>query len=135
MHLGDALYMLQPARLFIIPQKLLNFDYTYIKLLQSVDLFILLKYLLPSIPGIHPFGKLKKQKTLLSIIYKRVIVKKSRQLPILPEACAPSTVGHGGLNFRVRDGNGCIPSGIVTGNPFVWVPNIENCIKFNKVFL
>ncbi len=36
------------------------------------------------------------------------------QRPTLPGACAPSTIGAGGLNFRVRDGNGWIPSAIVT---------------------
>ena len=27
----------------------------------------------------------------------------------------PSTIDPGGLNYRVRDGNGCTPSGMVTG--------------------
>src|SRR6476659_3014931 len=27
-----------------------------------------------------------------------------------------STIGAGGLNFRVRDGNGCDPSALATGN-------------------
>jgi hypothetical protein len=33
-----------------------------------------------------------------------------------------STMGPGGLNFRVRDGNGCDPSGMIAGKPFVFVP-------------
>jgi hypothetical protein len=37
-----------------------------------------------------------------------------RQLPTLPHTCACSTIGPVGLNFRVRDGNGCDPHGIIT---------------------
>jgi hypothetical protein len=40
----------------------------------------------------------------------------SRQRPTLPGSCPPSTIGAGGLNFRVRDGNGCGPTAMVTGN-------------------
>jgi hypothetical protein len=29
-----------------------------------------------------------------------------------------STIGAGGLNFRVRDGNGCDPSALATGNRY-----------------
>ena len=36
------------------------------------------------------------------------------QRPTLPGAPAPSTIGAGGLNFRVRNGNGWIPSAITT---------------------
>ena len=39
-----------------------------------------------------------------------------RRRPTLPRRCQRSTIGPGGLNFRVRDGNGCGPSGIATGN-------------------
>src|SRR5262249_52960405 len=31
-----------------------------------------------------------------------------------------STIGAGGLNYRVRDGNGCVPSAIATGNSESW---------------
>ena len=41
---------------------------------------------------------------------------KSRRRPTLPRRCQRSTIGAGGLNFRVRDGNGCDPSATVTGN-------------------
>ena len=41
----------------------------------------------------------------------------SRQRPTLPRSCPRSTIGAGGLNFRVRDGNGCFPSAMATGNP------------------
>ena len=36
--------------------------------------------------------------------------------PTLPGAHAPSTIGAGGLNGRVRYGNGCFPSAIPTRN-------------------
>ena len=41
---------------------------------------------------------------------------KSRRRPTLPRRCQRSTIGAGGLNFRVRDGNGCNPSAKATGN-------------------
>ena len=37
-----------------------------------------------------------------------------RQRPTFPGPRNPSIIGPGGLNFRVRDGNGCCPSGITT---------------------
>jgi hypothetical protein len=40
-----------------------------------------------------------------------------RRRPTLPRRCQRSTIGAGGLNCRVRDGNGCDPSARVTGNP------------------
>ena len=42
--------------------------------------------------------------------------EKSRRRPTFPPSCPGSIIGAGGLNFRVRDGNGCDPSAIVTGN-------------------
>ena len=42
--------------------------------------------------------------------------KNIRQRPTLPRGFPRSTIGSGGLNFRVRDGNGCDPSDIATGN-------------------
>ncbi len=44
-----------------------------------------------------------------------------RQRPTLPRRCQRSTIGPGGLNCRVRDGNGCGPSGIATGTSY------DNC--------
>ena len=41
-------------------------------------------------------------------------VKKSRRRPTLPHSYPCSTIGPEGLNFRVRDGNGCDPLGIAT---------------------
>src|ERR671918_394315 len=40
---------------------------------------------------------------------------KPRQRPTLPPCCPDSTIGAGGLNGRVRNGNGCDPSAMVTG--------------------
>ena len=37
-----------------------------------------------------------------------------RRRPTLPGTLVPSTIGAGGLNFRVRDGNGCDPSAVAT---------------------
>ena len=39
-----------------------------------------------------------------------------RQRPTLPGSLPPSTIGAGGLNCRVRDGNGCFPAAMATGN-------------------
>ena len=37
-----------------------------------------------------------------------------RRRPTLPGPLDPSTIGAGGLNFRVRNGNGCDPSAMAT---------------------
>src|SRR6266581_1095337 len=42
----------------------------------------------------------------------------TRQRPTFPLPHSSSIIGLGGLNFRVRDGNGCGPSGKATGNIF-----------------
>ena len=55
----------------------------------------------------------------------RVLQKVFRRGPTLPGACAPSTIGAGGLNGRVRDGNGCGPSAIPTGNQDARGKNID----------
>ena len=39
-----------------------------------------------------------------------------RRRPTLPGDYSPSTIGAGGLNFRVRNGNGCISTAMATGN-------------------
>ncbi len=41
--------------------------------------------------------------------------RKTRRRPTLPLTYASSTIGSGGLNFRVRDGIGCGPSDVATG--------------------
>ena len=42
-----------------------------------------------------------------------------RRRPTLPGGCPPSTIGAGSLNFRVRNGNGCVPVAMTTGNLLV----------------
>ena len=42
------------------------------------------------------------------------LVKKSLAMSYSPTPLQGSTIGAGGLNFRVRNGNGWIPSAIVT---------------------
>ena len=42
--------------------------------------------------------------------------EKFRRRPTLPGGLPPSTIGAGGLNFRVRHGNGCDSTAIATGN-------------------
>ena len=51
---------------------------------------------------------------------------KPRQRPTLPQGCPYSTIGPGELNFRVRDGNGCDPSGIATEKPELQQLRIEH---------
>ena len=59
-----------------------------------------------------------------------------RQRPTLPGTHVPSTIGAGGLNFRVRNGNGCDPTAITTGNlyalPINWYAKL-NCQKTSEV--
>ena len=43
----------------------------------------------------------------------------SRRRPTLPPSCPGSTMGAGGLNDRVRNGNGCSPTAIATGKTFL----------------
>ena len=43
-------------------------------------------------------------------------VREIRRRPTLPGQSLPSTIGAGGLNFRVRNGNGCDPSAMATEN-------------------
>src|ERR1041385_306243 len=45
----------------------------------------------------------------------RFLEDTSRRRPTLPHTCARSTIGAGGLNCRVRNGNGCFPPATVTG--------------------
>jgi hypothetical protein len=42
-------------------------------------------------------------------------IKKTRQLPTLPPSNLGSTIGTKGLNFRVRNGNGCFPFVMIAG--------------------
>src|ERR1700694_3286919 len=62
---------------------------------------------------IPPLEGKKKNRRLAN---EAPILKNIRQRPTLPRGFPRSTIGSGGLNFRVRDGNGCDPSDIATGN-------------------
>jgi hypothetical protein len=50
-------------------------------------------------------------------------LKKFRRRPTLPHGRPCSTIGAGGLNFRVRDGIGWNPSALTTGNLSIWLLN------------
>ena len=39
----------------------------------------------------------------------------SQQLPTLPQSDECSTIGDEGLNYRIRNGNGCFPFSMATG--------------------
>lgn len=49
--------------------------------------------------------------------------KNTRQRPTLPRSCPRSTIGGRRLNYRVRNGNGCDPSPMTTGNMNQPTPN------------
>ncbi len=44
------------------------------------------------------------------------LFREIRRRPTLPEGIPSSTIGAGGLNFRVRNGNGCDTAAMATGN-------------------
>ena len=46
----------------------------------------------------------------------RGLCKLSRRRPTFPRSYPRSIIGPARLNFRVRDGNGCDPRGMTTGN-------------------
>ena len=56
------------------------------------------------------FLRSKSKKT----IYTDGLLTFTWQRPTFPGPFGPSIIGPGGLNFRVRDGNGWNPSGIIT---------------------
>ena len=66
-------------------------------------------------PGPAALVTKKQEPDDLSIIGLFVV---TRQRPTFPLPHSSSIIGLGGLNFRVRDGNGCGPSGKATGNIF-----------------
>ncbi len=55
--------------------------------------------------------ELKEPLTLLEL---RALLFYSRRRPTFPHSYPCSIIGPEGLNFRVRDGNGCDPLGIAT---------------------
>ena len=71
----------------------------------------------PARPELRPRSQkgAKKKRPWSPVKGARGAKKKIRQRPTLPRGFPRSTIGSGGLNFRVRDGNGCDPSDIATG--------------------
>jgi hypothetical protein len=63
----------------------------------------------------HPRGPRKRAKKRTPPGTVHAGSEKIRQRPTLPHGFPRSTIGSGGLNFRVRDGNGWDPSDIATG--------------------
>ena len=55
-----------------------------------------------------------------------------RRFPTLPGVCTPSTIGAGGLNFRVRNGNGWIPAAIATEQHLIVGRSLESSIASMK---
>jgi hypothetical protein len=55
-----------------------------------------------------------------------LLSRKTRHRPTLPPPLDGSTIGAGGLNFRVRYGTGCDPSAMGTGKLF-------NCVQFSDL--
>jgi hypothetical protein len=55
-----------------------------------------------------------EHKKIPQIFIRRYTVFRAWQRPTLPEPCGSSTIGAGGLNGRVRDGNAWFPSAIIT---------------------
>ena len=55
-------------------------------------------------------------------------LEKIRRRPTLPGGSPPSTIGAGGLHFRVRNGNGCFPAAIATGNLMKLWMSLEDSI-------
>ena len=51
-----------------------------------------------------------------TVTVRGVALELFRRRPTLPGGYPPSTIGAGGLNFRVRDGNGCDSAAMATGN-------------------
>jgi hypothetical protein len=57
-------------------------------------------------------------------LYKNIYLN-SRQRPTLP-GMSPSTIGAGGLNLCVRDGNRCFPSAMATENFNLFCLHLQN---------
>ena len=86
------------------------------------NLFILSAFHLTIEPGTRPLetsilhSETAQNKKAPSPLGNRAFSILSRQRPTLPHTYACSTIGPAGLNFRVRDGNGWNPRGMVTDN-------------------
>ena len=88
--ISDRLFLGQPTSNSLIPQLLPQRSFIYNLLLNF------------------------KQESLLAFTSRLLFA--TRQRPTFPRPRGSSIIGLGGLNFRVRDGNGWGPSGKATGN-------------------
>ena len=61
-----------------------------------------------------PNGRIKR-KALQSFPWRAFLLIYSRQRPTFPQSDPCSIIGARGLNYRVRDGNGCDPSAMAAG--------------------
>ncbi len=66
----------------------------------------------------HTFGRLRSTDFLIVFRNKKI----PGHRPTLPCRLRHSTIGAGGLNYRVRDGNGCCPSAMGTRG-YILSPN------------
>ncbi|MEY2626315.1 MAG: hypothetical protein RJB08_74 [Actinomycetota bacterium] len=79
---------------------------------------------------------MRKAPRLRGGLFNRLI----RRRPTLPGGLPPSTIGAGGLNCRVRDGNGCDPTAMATenccqGDPQNGVVSLKDSRASTSVFL
>ena len=70
---------------------------------------------IPAVPGSHFLKQIRQRDKAKGLSPQEIVpLLVTWQRPAFPGFCNPSIIGPGGLNFRVRDGNGWNPSGIVT---------------------
>ena len=67
-----------------------------------------------STDGLFDRRRLHSRKTAKTPPEGGVFTLEIRRRPTLPGGLPPSTIGAGGLNFRVRNGNGCGPTAMAT---------------------
>ena len=68
----------------------------------------------PNANALHPILVHTPRRTQKKPAVSGGLLSLSGQRPTLPRTSARSTIGAEGLNFRVRDGNGCLPLATVT---------------------
>ena len=72
---------------------------------------------LPSLRARPPYARHHRAPdATMPPVERGALSEKSRRRPTLPGGYPPSTIGAGGLNCRVRNGNGCLSAAMATGN-------------------